>query len=192
MPKQEPVFYAYLEGLPVPMRALRLRSDGRALTAVDFADDTKEIYGPAYGQEPAHWQRHDSLPVLRHAATELREYFAGTRRDFTVPLALVGTDFQKRVWAELCNIPYAQTWSYVELARRIGQPQASRAVGAANGRNPIPILVPCHRVIGASGQLTGYGGGLPRKKMLLELENGPRLPGPSGELFAAYSTGSSG
>ena len=103
---------------------------------------------------------------MRQAEAELREYFAGARREFTVPLALSGTEFQRGVWKELCNIPYAQTWSYVELARRIGKPQASRAVGAANGRNPVPIIVPCHRVIGATGQLTGYGGGLPRKKML--------------------------
>jgi methylated-DNA-[protein]-cysteine S-methyltransferase len=100
----------------------------------------------------------------------LEEYFAGTRRKFSVTLDPAGTPFQHRVWAALCEIPYGTTISYGELARRIGQPQASRAVGMANGRNPISIIVPCHRVIGANGTLTGYGGGLERKRFLLALE----------------------
>lgn len=167
-------YYTFLSELPVPFGELRLVSDGTALTAIDFAQEAGTFHGPGPAacsdREPARWQRADELPVLKQTAAELREYFAGVRTDFTVPLSLAGTAFQQSVWAELCHIPYGATWSYVELARRIGSPQASRAVGAANGRNPVPIIVPCHRVIGASGQLTGYGGGLPRKKFLLELE----------------------
>jgi methylated-DNA-[protein]-cysteine S-methyltransferase len=105
---------------------------------------------------------------------QLAEYFAGERREFDVPMQLAGTAFQRRVWEELVRIPYGTTITYAELARRVGRPTAVRAVGAANGRNPISILVPCHRVIGADGKLTGYGGGVERKQWLLELERGPR------------------
>lgn len=104
------------------------------------------------------------------AARQLREYFAGDRTDFDVPLAASGTPFQQRVWDALREIPYGETASYRELAERIGQPTAARAVGLANGKNPISIIVPCHRVIGAAGALTGYGGGLERKRQLLDLE----------------------
>jgi methylated-DNA-[protein]-cysteine S-methyltransferase len=107
---------------------------------------------------------------LAAATRQLNEYFAGTRREFDLPLRSQGTQFQQRVWRELAAIPYGQTWSYGDLAARIGKPSASRAVGLANGRNPISILVPCHRVIGANGSLTGYGGGLERKQWLLEHE----------------------
>lgn len=107
---------------------------------------------------------------LDRAAAQLQEYFAGTRRRFDLPLAATGTDFQRAVWAGLLTIPYGATLSYGELARRIGRPRAVRAVGAANGANPISIVVPCHRVIGADGSLTGFGGGLPAKAALLELE----------------------
>lgn len=110
------------------------------------------------------------------AALQLEEYFAGTRRTFDMPLKLEGTPFQKEVWTALLEIPYGSTISYGELARRIGRPNAVRAVGAANGANPIPVIVPCHRVIGSNGTLTGYGGGLPRKQQLLALEHrGERL-----------------
>lgn len=105
------------------------------------------------------------------AVTEqLREYFAGRRREFDLTVAPVGTEFQRRVWQQLRAIPYGSTISYGELARRIGQPSAVRAVGLANGRNPVSIVVPCHRVIGSTGALTGYGGGVERKRFLLELE----------------------
>ena len=103
-------------------------------------------------------------------AEQLREYFAGSRSGFTVPIAPVGTPFQRRVWAELLKIPYGETRSYGQLAEAIGNRSAMRAVGAANGRNPISIIVPCHRVIGSNGTLIGYGGGLDRKRFLLELE----------------------
>lgn len=107
---------------------------------------------------------------LREVIGQLRAYFAGELENFELPLSPEGTQFQQKVWAELRNIPYGETISYGELARRIGNPNASRAVGLANGSNPIPIIIPCHRVIGANGKLTGYGGGLPIKEKLLALE----------------------
>jgi methylated-DNA-[protein]-cysteine S-methyltransferase len=114
------------------------------------------------------WVRDDAwfAPITE----QLDAYFAGDLTEFDVPLRLEGTDFQRRVWARLREIPYGTTMSYGELARRAGRPGASRAVGLANGRNPIAIVVPCHRVIGADGQLTGYGGGIDRKIWLLDLE----------------------
>jgi len=114
----------------------------------------------------------DVSGVLRPMRDELDAYFTGRLRAFTVPLAPAGTPFQQRVWAELCRIPYGETISYQELARRIDQPKAVRAVGLANGANPMAIVVPCHRVIGANGSLTGYGGGIGIKKALLDLESG--------------------
>ena len=110
--------------------------------------------------------------VLAAARRQLDEYFAGERRVFALPLAPEGTEFQRQVWAALCDIPYGRTSSYGELARRIGRPGAARAVGLANGRNPVAVVIPCHRVIGADGSLTGYGGGLDRKRLLLALESG--------------------
>jgi len=106
------------------------------------------------------------------AAAQLAEYFAGHRTVFDLPLAPAGTEFQRRVWTALQAIPYGQTWSYAQLAEKIGKSGASRAVGLANGRNPIAVVIPCHRVIGADGSLTGYGGGLDRKRFLLDLETG--------------------
>lgn len=112
------------------------------------------------------------------AIEQLEAYFAGTLREFDLTLRPHGTEFQKKVWAQLRHIPYGETWSYGELAERIGNPNGARAVGLANGRNPISIIIPCHRVIGANGSLTGYGGGLSRKQELLDLEqriNAPTL-----------------
>lgn len=106
------------------------------------------------------------------AAAQLRAYFAGERRQFDLPLAPAGTEFQQRVWTALRGIPYGSTWSYGQLADKIGKPSAVRAVGLANGRNPIAVVIPCHRVIGSDGSLTGYGGGLERKSFLLDLERG--------------------
>ncbi|GAB3360282.1 methylated-DNA--[protein]-cysteine S-methyltransferase [Lysobacter tyrosinilyticus] len=108
--------------------------------------------------------------VLQQTQEQLDEYFAGQRQHFDLPLAPLGTEFQCRVWWELANIPFGETISYAKLAQRLGRPTATRAVGAANGRNPIPIVLPCHRVIGADGSLTGFGGGLPTKQFLLQLE----------------------
>lgn len=112
----------------------------------------------------------EDASALREPVRQLRAYFAGELENFDLPLAPEGTPFQKKVWTELCSIPYGETISYGELARRIGNPIASRAVGLANGSNPIPIIIPCHRVIGSNGKLTGYGGGLPIKEKLLALE----------------------
>ena len=111
-----------------------------------------------------------SSPVMRETFRQLRLYFAGDLQVFDLPLELIGTEFQKKVWSALVTIPYGETRSYTEIAAQIGAPRAVRAVGAANGRNPIPIIVPCHRVIGASGSLVGFGGGLEWKRLLLDLE----------------------
>ena len=124
---------------------------------------------------------HDSVPpdlpvreteLLSEARAQLLAYFSGERRTFTLPLAPAGTAFQRRVWRALCEIPYGETVSYKEVAQRIGNEKAARAVGRANNRNPLPIIIPCHRVIGASGALVGYGGGLGIKEKLLALEKG--------------------
>jgi len=115
-------------------------------------------------------------PVLAEAERQLSEYFAGTRRQFDLPLDPRGTEFQKKVWLALRKIPFGKTQSYAEIAKSIGAPRASRAVGAANGKNPLPIVVPCHRVIGANGALTGFGGGLENKARLLALEAGAGAP----------------
>ena len=111
----------------------------------------------------------DVPPVLKEAAGQLDEYFTGERRDFDVPMELDGTEFQREVWSELTRIPYGETISYGELARRVGRPSAPRAVGQANGRNPVPIIVPCHRVVASNG-IGGYGGGLKLKRDLLAIE----------------------
>lgn len=122
--------------------------------------------------------------VLARTAAQLTEYFAGERRDFDLPLAPRGTAFQTAVWRALAQIPFGVTCSYGDLARVVGRPSASRAVGAANGKNPIAIILPCHRVIGSNGELTGYGGGLPLKRWLLDHERAgvqPSLPGVTGD-----------
>jgi len=116
-------------------------------------------------------------PLLREAFQQLLSYLAGTRREFSLPLAPEGTAFMKKVWQNLCEIPYGQTSTYQEIALKIGNPRACRAVGLANNRNPIPIFIPCHRVIGKNGSLTGYGGGLVLKEKLLNLEK-PADPPP--------------
>jgi len=117
------------------------------------------------------------------AVTQIEEYFAGTRTDFNLPITLAGTEFQRRVWVELRQIPHGQTVSYGELADRLGRPTASRAVGLANGKNPIGIIVPCHRVVGSTGGLTGYGGGLRRKQLLLDFEREIRGTSSAFSLF---------
>ena len=130
-----------------------------------------------FGVRPAgEWQRHDGNPLLMEAARQLQAYFAGRLREFQLPLDVEGTGFQKRVWGQVAAIPYGETRSYLQIAQAVGSPGAVRAVGAANGANPVPIVVPCHRVIGAKGKLVGYGGGLPLKKRLLELEGAIALP----------------
>jgi methylated-DNA-[protein]-cysteine S-methyltransferase len=147
-----------------PIGSLRLSAGADALTAIAFVRDPASVRTDGDPPRPT--------AVLEQAAVELAEYFAGRRRAFTVPLDPRGTPFQQRVWRELLAIPYGSTVSYSELARRLGAPNATRAVGAANGANPLPIVVPCHRVIAADGTLCGFGGGLPIKRFLLELEGG--------------------
>ena len=147
-----------------PIGRLMLTSDGTALTGL-FMEPSRKAPHPADG-----WVEDLGVPPLAATVRQLGEYFAGSRREFDLPLRFEGTAFQRRVWQELTEIRYGETWSYGQLARRIGNPSASRAVGLANGRNPISILVPCHRVIGADGSLTGYGGGLERKRWLLAHE----------------------
>jgi methylated-DNA-[protein]-cysteine S-methyltransferase len=149
-----------------PVGPLLLAGTAEALQVLAFAHGRAGV--PPYDWEP------DGSGVLQAAREELDEYFAGSRRTFSVPIAPVGTPFQQRVWKLLRKIPYGKTVSYGELARRLGDPNYVRAVGAANGANPIAIIVPCHRVIGANGSLVGFGGGLPIKKALLELERGER------------------
>lgn len=146
-----------------PVGLLRLMADESALTGV---------YLPEHKGEPPPVQALEggAHPVLLRAREQLGEYFAGKRKVFDLPLAPQGTGFQQAVWHALREIPYGETRSYGELAARVGRPGAARAVGAANGRNPISIIVPCHRVIGASGALTGYAGGMERKQWLLRHE----------------------
>jgi len=129
-----------------------------------------EFHAPRHPTAHGDGWREGDHAVLRQAQAQLAEYFAGQRRDFDLPLAPHGTEFQREVWWELANIPFGGTISYAELALRVGRPTATRAVGVANGRNPLPIVLPCHRVIGADGSLTGFGGGLPTKQFLLQLE----------------------
>jgi methylated-DNA-[protein]-cysteine S-methyltransferase len=149
--------------MPSPIGRLTLLGDGRALSAIFFEDDERLRAGPSKS-----WTKDERR--LRGARGQLEAYFAGIRTTFDLPLALRGTPFQMRVWRALLRIPFGATASYGKIAAAIGRPAASRAVGGANHRNPIPIIVPCHRVIGSDGSLTGYGGGEPRKRRLLELE----------------------
>jgi methylated-DNA-[protein]-cysteine S-methyltransferase len=152
-----------------PIGRLLLRTDGESLTGL-----TLDVAGrPPRGIEQ--WVEDPEAGPLPATALQLDEYFAGKRRAFDLPLQLQGTEFQRRVWRVLLEIPYGVTWSYGQLAKRIGNPNASRAVGLANGQNPVSILVPCHRVIGANGSLTGYGGGLERKRWLLAHEGQQQL-----------------
>ena len=153
-----------------PVGPLMLAADDHALRHIEFRDNCH----PADRRD---WHGGDN-EVLQAAQQQLGEYFAGKRRQFDLPLAPHGTDFQCTVWRALAEIPYGSTISYAQLAQRLGNPNGTRAVGAANGRNPLPIVLPCHRVIGADGGLTGFGGGLPTKEFLLRLEGA--LPEQSG------------
>ncbi len=146
-----------------PVGPLSIAADDTALRAIEFQRNRHPV------RRGDDWREGDS-PLLRRARRQLEEYFAGRRRVFELPLAPRGTAFQCAVWNALATIPYGATISYAELASRAGRPAAVRAVGAANGRNPLPIVLPCHRVIGADGSLTGFGGGLPTKQYLLKLE----------------------
>lgn len=154
------VYYTRFES---PVGPLLLVGDAKALRRVSFESGKRSV------PPQAEWKQNRS--AFAEVIRQLQAYFRGELKEFDLPLSMEGTDFQLRVWNELRAIPYGETISYAQLARRIGNPQAVRAVGAANGSNPIPIIVPCHRVIGSDGSLTGFGGGLSTKKRLLELEN---------------------
>ena len=149
--------YQYLDS---PVGRLRLVSNGEHLTAIEFENLQAD---EAEGEECAD-------PALNACAAQLNEYFAGKRQDFDLPLSPTGTEFQKNVWQALQAIPYGELRSYRDIAESLQKPKAVRAVGAANGRNPLPIVVPCHRVIGSDGSLTGFAGGLEAKRVLLRLE----------------------
>ncbi len=147
---------------PSPVGDLVVVGDGEAVTGIHFAAHTAPDPGWVPGPDPG--------GLLAEAMAQLAAYFAGERRDFDLPLAPAGTAFQRRVWEALRAIPYGGTTSYGELAAAVGHPSSARAVGAANGANPLAIVVPCHRVVGADGTLTGYAGGLEAKRRLLDLE----------------------
>jgi methylated-DNA-[protein]-cysteine S-methyltransferase len=154
----------YFTTVESPIGTLLLLSNGDYLTGLytmPAAANEKLWHGALY---------HAELPLFVLAEEQLKQYFAGDRHDFSIPLKPTGTEFQQAVWAELRRIPFGEHISYGELARRLGNPSASRAVGLANGRNPLSIIVPCHRVIGQNGSLTGYAGGIERKRFLLEME----------------------
>jgi methylated-DNA-[protein]-cysteine S-methyltransferase len=153
------MFYTHLA---TPLGPLLVAADESGLREISFAKGKKP------GTPDSKWSKDEGS--LREPIRQLRAYFAGDLETFDLPLAPQGTPFQQTVWSELLNVPYGETISYGQLATRIGNPNASRAVGLANGSNPIPIIIPCHRVIGSNGKLTGYGGGLPIKEKLLALE----------------------
>lgn len=154
----------YFSTLPSPVGELKLVANDRALVAILWPDDdpARVRLGPLV-------ERRDH-PILERAGAQLADYFSGKLRRFDVPLDFRGTDFQKSVWAALLAIPFGETRSYRQIAGHIGRPNAARAVGAANGRNPISIIAPCHRVVGADGSLTGFAGGLEAKRYLLAME----------------------
>jgi methylated-DNA-[protein]-cysteine S-methyltransferase len=159
----------YFDQFDTPIGVMSIAADESGLRHIEFPSNRH----PA---ERADWRECDAsasasvLEILNTTRTQLSQYFAGERRAFDLPLAPQGTAFQCEVWYALARIPYGETWTYRDLARIIGKPAAVRAVGAANGRNPLPIVLPCHRVIGADGALVGFGGGLPIKAALLRLE----------------------
>lgn len=164
---QQPMNYTWIR---TPIGTLLIAGDRSGLRTIRFEDGGKAA------EPEAGWTRDDR--AFRDVCRQLDEWFAGGRKSFEVDLAPEGTKFQKAVWTALRAIPYGEVRSYRQIAEVIGRPSACRAVGAANGANPIPIIIPCHRVIGSNGSLTGFGGGLAAKRWLLELESG------SGRLFA--------
>ena len=157
MTKTEQTYFTY----PTSLGPMTVASDGTAVTHVLFG--THVLEGRAAPSE-----------LTNRTANELQEYLAGKRTAFDIPLAPAGTEFQRAVWKALQNIPYGQTRSYADIAAVVGNPKATRAVGSANNRNPIAVLIPCHRVVGANGKLTGYAGGLALKQRLLDLERAHR------------------
>jgi methylated-DNA-[protein]-cysteine S-methyltransferase len=180
------IFYTVMKS---PVGPLLLLSDGAHLTGLYMSEYR---YGPSGGsgldvwgiqsdhRDGEHWSERDEAEPFPETRRQLAAYFEGRLTEFDLPLSMEGSDFQRNVWNLLTEIPYGTTTTYGELAKRLGNPNGSRAVGSANGHNPISIIVPCHRVIGSNGKLTGYGGGLPRKAALLDFEFAVRLSGPHG------------
>ena len=156
----------YFDRVPTSLGAMVLACDGDALTCAWFDGQRHQ---PPVG---AAWRRHRAQPILLRAAAELAEYFAGARTTFTLPLAPPGTPFQREVWQAIAAVPYGGTIAYRDLAAAVGRTSAIRAAAAATGRNPLSIVIPCHRIVGADGALTGYAGGIERKRALLALERG--------------------
>lgn len=171
MPQQ--IDYTYYDS---PVGALLLAGTKDALHLISFPESSRTKHPQDGWREKAA----TFAPVIK----QLKEYFAGKRQEFDLPLELIGTDFQKDVWRALAKIPYGETTSYGEIAKRVKRPKASRAVGAANGANNLPIILPCHRVIGANKTLTGFGGGLPTKEFLLRLEQ--TIAPPKGHQAALF------
>lgn len=169
----------FFERFDTPIGTLTIAADAGGLRHIEFPSNRH----PVDRFDWAQGARGDAAETLCTTREQLLEYFAGTRRDFDLPLAPQGTAFQMQVWRMLATIPFGDTWSYRDLAHAIGKPEAMRAVGAANGRNPLPIVLPCHRVIGADGSLTGFGGGLPIKEALLRLEGALPAQRSGGDLF---------
>ena len=155
----------YTLSLPTPIGDLVLAATEKSIVALVWNRRELKRLGIST------WQENARLPVFKAAGKQLREYFRGDRKVFDLPLELVGTAFQKSVWKELLNIPFGQTWSYQEVASRLGNPKAVRAVGTANAKNPVCIFIPCHRVVRLSGELGGYAGGVAAKGYLLDLES---------------------
>jgi methylated-DNA-[protein]-cysteine S-methyltransferase len=155
------IYFTFYES---PIQSLRLVSDGRSLIGIYMMSEKHELI------PQSNWVEDESVAPFPETKQQLTAYFAGSLTEFDLPLQMQGTIFQKRVWEALKTIPYGTTLSYGQLAQQIGQPKASRAVGITNGRNPMSIIVPCHRVIAANGKLTGYGGGIERKQWLLNHE----------------------
>jgi len=149
-----------------PLGEILLVADARGDALCGLYLERQKYFPVDAGQ----WRAAPTLPVLRDAIVQLREYFAGVRTRFDIPLAPVGTPFQREVWSAIGDVPFGETMTYAELARRCGRPSAVRAAGAATGRNPITVIIPCHRIVGSGGALTGYAGGLERKRALLTLE----------------------
>jgi methylated-DNA-[protein]-cysteine S-methyltransferase len=188
LPSQpEPQLSIYYTETASPLGPLLLTSNGASLTGLYMSEHR---HGPTAGEplsawgieahlgKEGRWVRDDGAEPFAEAKAQLASYFEGRLTTFDLPLCMEGTGFQRQVWDLLTEIPFGTTISYGELARRAGNPNSSRAVGLANGHNPISIIVPCHRVIGSNGKLTGYGGGLPRKAALLDFEFAVRLSGP--------------
>ena len=167
LPKiKEKVFYSYIKS-PIDDLLIVTSADKVLSIGMDSQKDAVEIEST--------WQLNPDHPLIKKTKDQLDQYFNGQRKEFDLPLLFQGTKFQQQVWRALLDIPYGECISYGEQARRIKNAKAVRAVGMANGKNPIAIVIPCHRVVGANGKLTGYGGGLPRKKFLLDLEGSGNL-----------------